>query len=453
MTKGVNVRVVILETLQEILENGQLSHLVLSGVLEKYQYLEKQERSFISRSVDGVMERLLTIDYILNQFSKTPVKKMKPFIRNLLRMSVYHLFYMDSVPDRAVVSEAVKLAEKKGFYGLKGFVNGVLRNIIRNKDAIIWPKDPDENLEVRYGVPRFIMDEVRNVLSSQKIADISLEEVLEGFLEKRPLCIRVNTNKVDAKTCKESLEKEGVTVKVHPYLSDCLEISGYDYLKKLTAFREGFFQVQDISSMLVGSVASALLPEDGVLLDVCSAPGGKSMYVAEHLPKATIISRDISDYKLSFIRENIEKSGVKNVKTEVFDATKKDEAMVKKADVVLADLPCSGLGILRKKRDIAYKTTKEDVESLAKLQRQILKTISDYVKVGGYLIFSTCTITQTENEENRKWFLENFSFEEVDITRFFAKELQEASLKEGYIQLLPGKHLCDGFYISVMKRV
>lgn len=449
MTKGVNVRMIIIETLQEILENGQMSHQVLSGVLEKYQYLEKQERSFLSRSVEGVMEYLLTLDYILDSYSKTPVRKMKPFIRNLLRMSLYHLFYMDSVPDRAVVSEAVKLAEKKGFYGLKGFVNGLLRNIIRNKESISWPEDERKRLEVQYSVPGWMLDEWHCTYEKAEV-----ERFLKGFHEKRPLNIRVNVAKITPGECKTRLESEGCQVKEHPYLSECLELSDYDYLGKLSAFREGLFQVQDVSSMLAGKLAVSFLEETKgkLFLDMCSAPGGKALYVAEHCPTVQVLARDISDYKLSLIEDNVRKSGVNNVKTEVFDATEPDESKKEAADVVLADLPCSGLGILRKKRDIAYKTTKKDVEDLAALQRKMLARAAEYVKPGGILIYSTCTITRDENTENRAWFLKEFPFKGENICSCLPEGLQMETLKKGYLQLLPGKHASDGFFISVMRK-
>ena len=449
MTKGINVRVIILEALQEILENGQMSHQVLSGVLDKYQYLEKQERAFLSRSVEGVMEYLLTLNYILDFFSKTPVRKMKPFIRNLLRMSIYHLFYMDSVPERAIVSEAVKLTEKKGFHGLKGFVNGLLRNIIRNKEAISWPKEEIRRMEVQYSIPSWILMEWLAVYEKEEV-----EQLLQGFHTERPLNIRVNVSKTTPEACKERLEAEGVSVKVHPYLSDCLEISGYDYLGKLAAFREGLFQVQDVSSMLAGHLAVSYLKKysGNMVLDLCSAPGGKVLYVAEHCPKAQIVARDISDYKLALIEENKKRSGVDNIITEVYDARELDEGKKESADVVLADLPCSGLGILGKKRDIAYKTRREDVENLAGLQREILARAAEYVKPGGILIYSTCTITRAENRDNREWFLDTFDFEGENVSSILSNILQEKTLEEGYLQLLPGKHRSDGFFISVMKK-
>lgn len=449
MTKGVNLREIIIEVLQEILEKGQMSHQVLSAVLDKYQYLEKQERAFLSRSVEGVMEYLLQLDYILDYFSKTPVKKMKPFIRNLLRMSLYHLLYMDSVPERAVVSEAVKLAEKKGFYGLKGFVNGLLRNIVRNKEAVVWPEDAVRQMEVKYSVPTWIIEEWSAVCGREET-----ELLLRGLHEKRPLSVRVNGAKITSEECSKRLKEEGVFVRTHPYLPDCLEISGYNYLGGLESFREGLFQVQDVSSMLTGYLAVSYLEKKsgGLVLDMCSAPGGKALYIAERCPKAQILSRDISDYKLSLIEENIRRSGVNNIKTEIFDAKERDERLTGAADVVLADLPCSGLGILRKKRDIAYKTKREDVESLAALQREMLKQAAGYVKPGGILIYSTCTITRAENQDNRKWFLESFDFKGENICALFPEILKEKTLEEGYLQLLFGKHECDGFFISVMKK-
>lgn len=449
MTKGVNVRTLILEALQEILENGQMSHQTLNGVLEKYQYLEKQERAFISRSVEGVLEYLLRLDYILDSFSKTPVKKMKPFIRNLLRMSLYHLFYMDSVPERAVVSEAVKLAEKKGFSGLKGFVNGLLRNIIRNQEEIVWPKEELRRLEVQYSVPIWIIEEWKAVCKKDEI-----ELLLQSLHEESSLHVRVNRKKLSPKECRARLIEEGVTAEFHPYLPECLKISGFDYLGKLKAFQEGLFQVQDVSSMLAGALGVSYLEEkpQGMVMDVCSAPGGKALYVAEHCPQVEILARDISDYKLSLVEENKKRSGVTNLRTEQFDAEVLDETHLGKADVVLADLPCSGLGILKKKRDIAYKTKKEDIGQLAGLQRRILANAAEYVKTGGILIYSTCTITEAENLENLEWFLATYDFERENISAVLPRQFQEETMEKGYLQLRMGVQESDGFFLSAVRK-
>lgn len=447
MTKDVNVREIAIEALQEILEKGGMSHQVLAAALEKYQYLKKQERAFFSRTVEGSLEHLLQLDYILNQFSKTPVRKMKPFIRNLLRMSVYHLFYMDSIPDRAVVSEAVKLAERRGFFGLKGFVNGLLRTIVRKREEIAWPKERQAALSIQYSIPEWLIKEWLAMLPEKTVG-----AMLKGLSKERPLTVRCNQNKCSTQELIRRLELEGLQAEIHPYLPYALEISGYDYLKKLTSFREGCFQVQDISSMLTAELGARFHPR--LVLDVCAAPGGKAIAMAELAGEKTRVeARDKSARKVALIEENKKKSGITNVKCRVWDALKPDEEMKEKADLVLADLPCSGLGVLGKKRDICYKTTEKDIGNLAKLQRAMLSVVWQYVKPGGILIYSTCTITREENLGNLNWLLKACPFEAVDLSPYFPEALQEASMKKGYLQLLPGIHRSDGFFISALKRI
>ncbi len=446
MTRGVNVREIAVGALVEILEKDKMSHQVLGAVLEKYQYLEKQERAFLSRTVEGTLEKLLELDYIMGQFSKTPVSKMKPFIRNLLRMSLYHLFYMDSVPERAVVSEAVKLAERKGFHGLKGFVNGLLRGIARNKDHIGWPEDELSRLEVRASIPKWILEEWLAMYDNTVV-----EEMIKGISKKRPLTIRCNRRKIGPEALKARLKAEGVEAALHPYLPYALEISGFDYLGKLKSFQEGEFQVQDISSMLAADLGARFHP--GFALDVCSAPGGKALHLAEAIGEGCLVeARDINGYKVSLMEENRARLGAANLVTRIWDAAVLDETMIEKADLLLADLPCSGLGVIGKKRDICYKTTKEDVESLAELQRKILSVVWQYVRKGGVLLYSTCTVTRQENLENLRWFMENHPFEPIDIQPYFADCLQEDSMKKGYLQLLPGVHRSDGFFLSALRR-
>lgn len=446
MTKGVNVRELAVESLMEIMENNQLSHQVIRGVLEKYQYLEKQERAFYTRLVEGTLERLLEMDYIINRFSKTKVNKMKPFIRNLLRISVYQLKYMDGTPDSAVCNEGVKLAGKKGFHGLKGFVNGVLRNIAREKENIEYPKEELSALEIRYSVPKWLIEDLWNSYGKEQT-----KKVLDSsFLEKGTI-VRCNRKKQSPEELMEILEKEGVKVTRHPYLSYGLILKDYDYLGKLKSFQEGRFSVQDISSMLVAEIGAQFKPE--YVLDLCGAPGGKALHMAELTEKDTRIEvRDVSEGKVELIEENIRRSGYENVITKVMDATVADLESRDKADVVIADLPCSGLGVMGKKKDICYKTTREDVSYLAELQRKILKNAVEYVKPGGILLYSTCTIEKEENLDNFKWILDNFSYEPVDFSSYLAEELQADTTKEGYLQLLPGVYDSDGFFISVLRR-
>ena len=447
MTKAINEREIVLEVLLEITEHGMYSHIVLRDVLNKYQYLEKKEHSFITRVTEGTLEHMMEIDYILDQFSKVKVKKMKPVIRNIMRSAVYQMKYMDSVPVSAACNEAVKLAARKGFGSLRGFVNGVLRNVARNLDQIEYPTEPLKRLSIQYSMPEWIL----NLWLKAYDSDI-VEQMLQAFQRETPLTIRCNLRMVTPKQLKEHLEAEGVTVKVHPYLEYAFHISGFDYLGDLESFQNGEFSVQDISSMLVSELAG---PKEGdYVIDVCAAPGGKSLHMAEKLNgSGHVEARDLTEYKVGLIQENIERTGLSNVEAVQQDALIFDETSVGKADIVLADLPCSGLGVLAKKTDLKYKATKEGADSLAKLQREMLKNVQAYVKDEGKLVYSTCTINPAENMDNVHWFLNEYpEFELIDIHGLLCEELQKDVKENGCIQLLPGVHQSDGFFLACMKK-
>ena len=447
MTKAINEREIVLEVLLEITEHGMYSHIVLRDVLNKYQYLEKKERSFITRVTEGTLEHMMEIDYILDQFSKVKVKKMKPVIRNIMRSAVYQMKYMDSVPVSAACNEAVKLAVRKGFGSLRGFVNGVLRNVARNLDQIEYPTEPLKRLSIQYSMPEWIL----NLWLKAYDSDV-VEQMLQAFQRETPLTIRCNLRMVTPKQLKEHLEAEGVTVKVHPYLEYAFHISGFDYLGDLESFQNGEFSVQDISSMLVSELAG---PKEGdYVIEVCAAPGGKSLHMAEKLNgRGHVEARDLTEYNVGLIQENIERTGLSNVEAVQQDALIFDETSVGKADIVLADLPCSGLGVLAKKTDLKYKATKEGADSLAKLQREMLKNVQAYVKDEGKLVYSTCTINPAENMDNVHWFLNEYpEFELIDIHGSLCEELQKDVKENGCIQLLPGVHQSDGFFLACMKK-
>ena len=432
MTSGINTREMIMEILLQI-EEGEHSHIAIRNALSKYQFLPKQERAFITRVCEGTLEYRILIDYIIDSFSKIPVDKMKPPIREILRSAVYQLKFMDRVPDSAVCNEAVKLAQKKGFYNLKPFVNGVLRTVARQMDELEYP--PREENLVRYLSVRYSMPEE---LVERWLADYgeeTTEKMLADFLEEKPVTVRCRTylNSVD-KIC-ESLKNQGVKVEQAPYLPYAKRISGYNHILALDAFIQGKIVVQDVSSMLVAEIAN---PQKGdYVIDMCAAPGGKAIHLAEKLSgTGHVEARDLTEYKVALIEENIERSGLDNIEAVCQDATINDEASYEKADILIADLPCSGLGILGKKPDLKSKMTVEMAKGLADLQRQILTVVHNYVKPGGKLLYSTCTINREENEDNTAWFVENFP------------EFEKIREK----QMLPGSDMGDGFYIAEFRK-
>lgn len=447
----VNIRAVVLDILTEIEKEGEFSHITINNALLKYQYLDRTQRAFINRLSLGTIECRIDMDYILNQYSKTPVNKMKPLIRRIMRMAVYQIIYMENVPDSAACNEAVKLAAKRGFTGLKGFVNGVLRNISRNKDNITYPdkaKETKKYLSVKYSMPEWIIELWNTNMSYEEI-----EDILAGMKKDKKTYIRCNTLKGSTDYIKKILEEEGVTVTEVSGLSYAYEISGYDYLTALKSFNEGLYQIQDISSMMAGEYVKP--STDSFIVDVCAAPGGKSINAALKLAEAAYdnkdipesgiskevlkgitgrgIARDVSDYKASLIDDNVARLGIPYIDVEVHNALEFDEELEGKADIVIADLPCSGLGIMGRKPDIRYNITKEKIDDIISLQRDILKVVSRYVKTGGTLVYSTCTINRAENEDNADWICNTLGFS-----------------KDGeYRQMLPSaKADNDGFFVA-----
>lgn len=455
-----NVRELVLDMLLELETAGTYSNVLIRNVLDKYDYLEGQEKAFIKRVTEGTLERSIQLDYVIDAYSKVPVQKMKPLIRCLLRMSVYQILFMDGVPDAAVCNEAVKLAMKRKFQNLKGFVNGVLRNIARNKEKMMaGTKEsltfyPDRDKEtVRYLSVVYSMPEHLIKLWLKNYDIEQTEQMLEAMLKVHPVTIRMQET-LDEKRKKQLLqdmEKSGIEVREHPYLSYAYQLTHLDGVRNVPGYEEGYFAVQDVSSMLC--VECAGIQEGNLVVDVCAAPGGKTMLAAEKL-KGTgkVIARDVSEDKVAYIEENRERLKLENVVTEVFDATVYDGSLEQQADVVLADLPCSGLGILGKKRDIKYNVTGEMLKELPELQKKILDTVWRYVKPGGILLYSTCTIHQEENEQIVKWLTENYPFETESIYDLLGNIPEKESGKNGYIQLLPRVHETDGFFIARLRR-
>lgn len=444
---NVNLRDIVLDLLLENEKNPGHSHMIIRQLLDKYSYLSKTQRAFITRLSEGTIERRIEEDWLINLVSKTNTDKMKPVIRNILRMSVYQIKYMDNVPAPAVCNEAVKLAARRGFGPLKGFVNGVLRNLLRSLDSIEYP-NRDENFilycSIRYSMPEFLVKHFINECGIENV-----ENMLKGFDADRKLYVRCNTRLIAPEQLKQRLLEEGLVVRdtIVPY---AFEISGYDSLNLLNSFKEGLFQVQDLSSILAGL---ALNPKDGAhIIDVCAAPGGKCLHAEQRADGLTIEARDISEAKIALIEDNINRMRAEGVHTKIWDAAVFDESAENTADILICDVPCSGLGILGRKADIRYNITNDKIAQLVKLQRQILAASSRYVKPGGYLIYSTCTINRAENLDNVLWFTDEFPYELDSISQDYPM-LDKDTLKKGYVQLFPGIDGTDGFFIARLRRV
>ncbi len=459
-----NNREIILDMLLEMEKEKTFSSKLLKAVLDKYDYLQVQDKAFIKRVTEGTIERRIEIDYYLNQFSTVPVGKMKPLIRNLLRMSVYQLLYMDAVPDSAVCNEACKLATKRKFVNLKGFVNAVLRKIAAQKDSLPAPEreaDATLYLAVTYSCPVWLVE-----LWCKEWGQEITEQILRGLLEIHPVTLRFSTRltKEERERAVRAIEASGVQLTRSPYLDYVYTAEHVVGVQELPGFDQGLFTVQDCSSAL--AVRAAGLKSTDVVVDVCAAPGGKSILAAEQAK--LVYSRDLSQGKCDLIAENVERMSLSNVRIQVQDATVYDETLENCADVLILDVPCSGLGVMGKKRDIKYHASKEGLKELVALQRQIVKTCYRYVKPGGILLYSTCTIHRAENEAMVQWILQELPFVGEDLTTVLPATLLEEQKKvkelcatkdevttevhECSIQLLPGYMSTDGFFFARLRR-
>jgi len=459
-----NTRELALDVLLEAEKNQSLSTNLVKDVLEKYDYEDPRDKAFFKRLTEGVMERQITLDYVLGCFSKTPVKKMKPLIRCLMRIGVYQILYMEGVPDSAACNEAVKLAKKRGFSTLSGFVNGVLRSVAKNRESIVWPdeiKEPAVFLSVRYSVPVWLVE--------KWIADYGYKRTL-GMLEEsvkvRPLTLHFKQSLGEQAVAEavKAIADTKVRIMQHKVLPYAYVAEGADGVGSLPGYEEGLFWVQDVSSML--AVEAAGIRPGMKVLDICAAPGGKSMSAADKLncyenaeetdknrrPDSKLISCDVSEAKIYRIEENLQRTGFERTECRVQDAREFVPEMEGWADVVLADVPCSGLGVIGRKKEIRYRTTQEELEKLVQLQKEILDTAWRYVKPGGVLLYSTCTVNPDENEKMAAYIMERYPFEAESLDAYLPVCLHDEQTKKGFCQLFLGEYDTDGFFMARLRR-
>lgn len=445
----INPREIAAEALMEIIEQDAYNNMALRKILRQNGAMSPQDRRLVTEIVNGTLRNLIYIDWILNQFSTVKTEKMKPWICSVLRTATYQILFLDKVPHSAVCNEAVKLTKKKGFEKLSGFVNGVLRKLLREWKSLPLPeekKDPAEYLEILYSHPRWLLKMWLHEYPYEFVKNLCRKNN-----ESPDVTAVCNRLKITPEELEVWLQKEGVTVKKGIYHSDLLHLSGTANLAGLESFQKGFFHIQDESSALA---VQALDPQPGEkILDICAAPGGKSMLAAERMKnKGLVLSRDIFEHKLELIEETAQRLGIRILKTEKRDASEPIQEEELLFDRVLVDAPCSGFGLIRKKPDLKWRRSGEDIDALIQLQRKILAASATYVKKDGILVYSTCTICKKENQKNVEWFLSQYPFELCDLKEFLPKELWKEEKGENYLQLFPHIHNTDGFFIARMKR-
>lgn len=420
-------------------KEGAWSNGILKDYIER-DWLDARDAGLATRLCYGVLQNQAKLDFYLKQLLTGKLKDLHPVVRDILHLGLYQIYELDKIPDSAAVNEAVALA-KKYSRNPKAvpLVNAVLRNAVRTKGQLREPVSYAE----KYSHPDGLVSLLKANLPKGK-----LESMLQADNSSPDTVVQVNTLKITAEALREKLEQQGITVQLHRWMPDCLVLSGTGNLEKLPAFRDGLFYVQDPASRL--SVLCAKLSGENLhVLDCCAAPGGKSFAASIAMGgKGSISSCDIYAHKAELIRKGADRLSLTNITPRQQDATEAVRQWLDAMDVVICDVPCSGLGIIRKKPDIRFKNLKE-MEQLPALQRKILLNQANYVKPGGILMYSTCTVLRRENEDVVKAFLEtrdDFYLEPLELPAVFPKN------ESGMLTLVPGEYDTDGFFISRLRR-
>ncbi len=466
-------RELVWDMLIQVNEKDELSHHALNAALSECDRMEaplsEQERAFATRLFHGTLERQITIDWVIERQAKRAITKIKPKIRNLLRLSVYQLLYMQKIPGAAACNEAVELAKKHKLNGLAGFVNGVLRGLEREITAcggqteFLRAMSSDmtetERLCFLYSMPVWLVTYWRNTFPK-----VNPETMMTAFLQDGNVTVRCNKSRGTVTELMKRLAEEGAAP-TQGILPNCIRLTGSGNPAGLSSYRDGLFSIQDQSAILAGNVLP--LQAGMNVLDLCAAPGGKTIHAADELTVLEaernsdedpyqIISRDVKEQKLAKIREHAERVHLEGIVCDAKDAAEYDEMLSEWADLVIADVPCSGLGVIGRKPDIKMKTELEDIRSLAEIQKKIVTQAIRYLKPGGYLAYSTCTVTAEENREMSA-FIQSLGLKPVDLRGLLPKELRKSGYqKSGQaadgIQIFPEPDKWDGFYIAGFRK-
>lgn len=432
-----NPRIIAFEALNKIEKDGAYSNIALDFLLSKTD-LDARDRSFVSNLFYGCIESRLTLDYQLEQYLTQPIKKLKPEVLTLLRMGVYQILFMDKIPSSAAVNESVKIAKEKGFSFASGLINAILRKV--DKNGLKLPEDEDSAyyLSVKYSCPLWLVNKWLKEYGKN-----DTDSILSSTLGAGETYIKTNSLRTDDVSLVEILKNEGVSCEKTD-IEGCLKVSlKGKSVENLESFKNGLFHVQDAACQLC---VKALKAQEGDrIFDLCAAPGGKTYSIAENINNiGEVLSFDIHNHRVGLIQSGAERLGLTCVKAQKGDATVYNEKLGL-ADAVLCDVPCSGFGIIGKKPEIKYKDP-DEVKTLPALQLQILQNGSLYVKKGGRLVYSTCTLSKAENEKVCNRFL-------ASDDNFVPVLPLPGYSEEQYLTLMPHKNNTDGFFIACFERI
>ena len=446
-----SARYLAYKILFDIEVNGNYSNMALNKYLNEAG-LDDQDKGFVTELVYGIIEKKRYLDYMINKVSKIKVRKMQHPVKLVLRMGVYQLVYMDGVADYAAINESVNIMKKLDKRSAS-FVNAVLRNISRNLDEV---KDISLNtvdkLAIYYSYENWIVENLVKEYGFERT-----EAILRALSQKPNIYLRVNRTKLRPGQSMDYLVgqiigrliDQGLEASRVEGLEEAIKVKGLKFIDKHPLFREGYVSVQDISSILVAKVMDP--KRESRVLDLCAAPGGKSTHIGELMENTGhLISQDIFDHKIKLMNTYARRLGLNNMEARLGDALVLNDDYIGKFDYVLCDVPCSGMGIVRRKPEIKYKK-EEEVENLPDLQYQILENASSYLKEGGILIYSTCTIFRQENMEVVDRFLANHKDFDLDDLGS-VKEFLGIGDKD-LVKILPDRYEMDGFFICRMKKI
>lgn len=427
--------------IQRVLSEGAYSNIVLSNELNDSD-LSDQDKSLVTEIVYGTLRRKKTLDVIIANFVRD-MSVMDEEIVNILRVALYQMHFLDKVPGYAAVNEAVEEAKTISLDGSK-LVNGILRSYLKNEKEITVKGNRIDELSYKYSLQPWMIR-----LFIKQYGEEKTLQMMSGLNATPKVTVRINGLKGEYDDIYEKLEEAGYDIEEGYVCPEAISIKGGKGIEVNPLFVEGLITVQDESAMVVAPLLD--LEEEETVLDLCAAPGGKTTHIAELLENSgEVLAFDLHENKLSLIEQNVDRLGIKNVKTEEMDACKLNTKLISHADKILIDVPCSGLGIIRKKPEIKWNKTRQQLKDLVPIQREIMENAWKYLKPGGTLVYSTCTLNKEENEDNIKWFLSNNS-DAKEQKIFLGNKDNFIYNQNGSLTILPNEYM-DGFYVAKIKK-
>ncbi|VYT75936.1 16S rRNA (cytosine(967)-C(5))-methyltransferase RsmB [Clostridium tertium] len=436
-----NSRKLSRQIVQRVLEEGAYSNLVLSKELNRDD-IDEKDKGLITEIVYGTLRRKRTLDVLISNFVKD-IKLIDSTVLNILRVAIYQMYFLDKIPEYAACNEAVEEAKEVSLEASK-LVNGILRNFIRDEKEIVVPGNRIDELGYKFSFEPWMIR-----LFIKQYGEERTMKIMAGLNETPKVTVRVNESKGEYDEVFENLEEMGYKIEEGYACPEAIKIEGGKGVEGNELFKEGLITVQDESAMLVAPLLEINKGEK--ILDLCAAPGGKTTHIAELLDNTgEVLAFDLHENKLSLIEENAKRLGLTNIVCKTMDATKLNPDYISYGDKVLIDVPCSGLGIIRKKPEIKWNKTRQQLRDLVEIQRDIMENAWQYLKPGGTLLYSTCTLNKEENEDNLKWFLSKHSDAEIEKL-YIGNNNNFIYNVDGSLTILPNDSM-DGFFMGKIKK-